>query len=78
MARFGPRYPPSQKTLAVGHKEALTRPEEAPEVTVESRLALSRTSMHTVGLTVETRLMLRSLLKLYGLIDLIGPKYGIT
>ncbi len=45
------------KNLAVGPEEAPTRHDQAPEVTVETRLALARTGMPAFGPTVETRLL---------------------
>ncbi len=58
LARFGPRFSSGQKTLGVGPEEALTRHNQALEVTVETRLALALTSMHAFGPTVEIRLII--------------------
>lgn len=46
-----------QKSLAVGPEEALTRDDQAQEVTVETLLALAHYSMLAFGLTAETRLL---------------------
>ncbi len=56
----GPLWPKvfvGPKNLAVGPEEAPTRHDQAPEVTVETRLALARTGMPAFGPTVETRLL---------------------
>ncbi len=42
------------KNLAVGPEEAPTRHNQAPEVKVETQLALARNSMPAFGPTVET------------------------
>lgn len=42
-----------QKSLAVGPEEAPMRQDQAPELTVETQLALARTSTLTFGPTVE-------------------------
>ncbi len=53
----------AQKTLAVGPEEVPTRHVHAPEVTVETRLALARASTPAFGPTVETRLLMQGLCK---------------
>ncbi|KAL1274370.1 hypothetical protein QQF64_027184 [Cirrhinus molitorella] len=59
LARSDPRDLSGRKRWAFSPDGALTWPDQAPEVTVETRQALARTGSLALSPTVETRILLR-------------------